>query len=147
MNGMYINWTEKNEFGIPIIDEQHRGLVSAVNTLYVFMRHKKGKIALGPIISTFEQYIRLHFFTEEALLRLSEFPGAEDHRKSHRALLKTASQVIKESRKLEDAQQLLSFLKTWWLDHINEEDRAFAPHVVAWMKDKTLADIDALLNA
>lgn len=147
MNGMYIRWTAENEFGIPIIDEQHRGLVSTVNTLYIFMRHKKGKFALGPVISTLEQYIRLHFFVEEGILRLSGFPGAEDHKKSHRALLKTASQVIKESRKLQDAQHLLSFLKIWWLDHINKEDLAFAPHVVAWMKDKTLADIDALLNA
>ncbi len=41
-NDLYIIWHPDNDLGIPIIDEQHRGLVSAINSLHYFIKADKG---------------------------------------------------------------------------------------------------------
>ena len=38
MKNLYITWKNEDELGIPIIDEQHRGVVTAINSLFYFMQ-------------------------------------------------------------------------------------------------------------
>ena len=35
-NNVFIVWKNSNDCGINIIDEQHRGIVSTINTLFYF---------------------------------------------------------------------------------------------------------------
>ena len=44
-NLLYIVWNEKNNIGVPIIDEQHRGIVIAINSLYYFINERRANEA------------------------------------------------------------------------------------------------------
>ena len=77
MDTLYIVWNDKYHVGVPIIDEQHRGIVSAINTLFEFIRQGHGQEALKPTFLVLEQYTRLHFITEQRLLQEIEYPNLE----------------------------------------------------------------------
>ena len=60
-NNLYIVWTDNNEVGYPIIDEQHRGIISIINTLHYFIQTGKGNEVIKPTMIMLEQYINYHF--------------------------------------------------------------------------------------
>lgn len=41
MHTLFIVWSDMNETGIKIIDDQHRGIVSVINSLYFYMSYDK----------------------------------------------------------------------------------------------------------
>ena len=74
------------------------------------------------------QYSKVHFRVEEDALMRAGYPGFAEHKKYHdafiEALYKHVNEVKRTQRK--DPQKLLNFLKAWWIEHINNEDRAYA---------------------
>jgi len=47
-NILYIVWSDNNELGIPIIDEQHRAIISTINSLHYFMQPGHGDDIIQP---------------------------------------------------------------------------------------------------
>lgn len=128
-NLLYIVWSPDNELGIPILDEQHRGIVSTINSFHYFIQGGKGLGALRPTLRILEQYTRIHFTAEEALMKKAGFAGLEAHAERHRLLMQRTVAIARESASDQDAAPVLAFLKHWWLSHINQEDREYAPQV------------------
>jgi hemerythrin len=122
---LYIVWSEENEVGIPIIDEQHRGIISTINSLHYFMQTGKSGEIIKPILIMLEQYTIIHFNTEESLIEDAGYPDLENHRKLHDNLLANTRNFFIELNKSEDPAILLKFLKDWWLTHINVEDKKY----------------------
>ena len=129
---LYIVWSEENEVGIPIIDEQHRGIISTINSLHYFMQTGKSGEIIKPILIMLEQYTIIHFNTEESLIEDAGYPDLENHRKLHDNLLANTRNFFIELNKSEDPAILLKFLKDWWLTHINVEDKKY----VSLVKEK-----------
>lgn len=126
MKDLYIVWNTENELGVPIIDEQHRVAVGTINSLFYFMQMKRGVTALRPTLNVLEQYTKIHFETEEELMKLHGFPGHDAHVLLHRELQSQTHEVLHQAIATSDANIVLVFLKEWWLDHINKQDRKFA---------------------
>ncbi len=129
MQNLLIVWTDINDTGIAIIDQQHRGIVSIINSLFFFIRHKQGKEVLAPTIAMIEQYTKIHFATEEKLLKTAKYPDYEAHKRLHDALISRSITIGNESRRSEDPTRYLMFLKNWWLDHINKHDQIYVDHL------------------
>ena len=129
MKNMYIVWTEKNKLGIPIIDEQHRGIISSINSLYYFTQEGHGEEIINPTMITLRQYVDVHFVTEESLLEETEYPHVERHKGLHKEFIVELGEIAKKLEVNKDSDMVLRFLKDWWLDHINVEDRKYASHV------------------
>ncbi|MBI5639186.1 MAG: chemotaxis protein, partial [Nitrospirae bacterium] len=70
---LYIIWSDKSNLGIPIIDEQHRGIVSIINTFHYFVQQGHGPETLRPTLSMIERFSELHFETEEALMTEADY--------------------------------------------------------------------------
>ncbi len=128
-NDLYIIWHTSNELGIPIIDEQHRGLVSTINSFHYLIKEGQGEEVIRPIIMTLVQYIEIHFRTEEPLMQKAGFPGYDDHIRLHRSLTTKTKRIAEEAVTKSNAYIALEFLKDWWLDHINNVDRQYAPYL------------------
>ena len=128
---LYIQWNDYNSLGIPIIDEQHRGIVSIINSLHYFTREGTALESLGPTINAMDYLAVLHFKTEETLFTNSAFPGHAEHIQAHRKFSQQVSAVLQEAKSSGDAQLALVFLKKWWIDHINVEDKKYAPYIKA----------------
>lgn len=129
-NMLYIVWQESGNLGIPIIDEQHRAIVTMINSLYYFIHEGRGLEALRPTLETLEQYTRIHFITEEELMRRAGFEGIDEHVALHGELAGKMKTIARESLQNREPEQALEFLKRWWLDHINGEDRLYVPAVM-----------------
>jgi hemerythrin-like metal-binding protein len=125
---LYIVWQASQETGIPILDEQHRGLVSTINSFHHFLRGGQGALAFGPTLSLLMAYARLHFQTEEALLREAGYPHLDLHRALHGDLARKLEDLKREGPSSAE-DDLLPLLKAWWLGHIAQEDRKFVGHL------------------
>ena len=124
-HNIFIVWRPEYDLGIPIIDEQHRGIVSTINSLYFGMQNKHGESMLAPIIGMVREYTRIHFDIEEDFQRKCEYPMASHHSKLHNELTKTLSTIGKDSISHRDPYEFMEFLKKWWIDHICHKDRDF----------------------
>ncbi len=129
VNVLYIVWKDVNGTGVPILDEQHRGIVSTINSFYYFYQEGHSSEALVPTIKMLEQYVAIHFKTEEELMRKVEYPGLEEHIKLHKVLEEKTRSIAREIAGMEDAGMVLKFLRAWWLNHINIEDKKYAPYM------------------
>lgn len=129
MNSLYIKWSSESELGIPIIDEQHRAAVATINSLFYFIQKKRGIAALQPTFNVLEQYTKIHFETEEELLKQCGYPDFEAHVLLHRELDSKMHEIMRQAIADQDATMALSFLKEWWIDHINVHDRKYLPYL------------------
>jgi len=128
-NLLYIMWEMGNELGVPIIDEQHRGLIATINSFHYLIREGEGIEALKPTLQTLMQYIDIHFRTEETLMKRAGYPGFDEHVLLHKHLIEKTKIVAHESISSGNANTTLAFLKEWWMNHINKIDRQYASHV------------------
>lgn len=122
---LYIIWNKENETGIPIIDEQHRAIVTMINSLFYFMQENHAMDALIPTMHMISEYALIHFKTEEPLMQRAGYKDFDHHCELHRELIKKSAAVMLRSTQEKDANLLLRFLKDWWLHHINTEDRQY----------------------
>ena len=130
---LYIKWKEEYLLGIPIIDEQHRGIVSAINSLYYFIEEGQGLTILKPTINFINHYVNIHFSTEEKLIKEAGYPELEKHIPLHIKLTRNSAKIAKEAIEYSDATILLKFLRDWWINHINIEDKKFAPFIKKYL--------------
>lgn len=129
MHNLYIIWEEGYNLGIPIIDEQHRAIVSTINTYHYFIVDGKALSALKPTFITLEQYTKTHFTTEENIFEKTKYPEAQKHKKLHADLTTKMRKIAIEAIQDEDFDIVLHFLRKWWLNHIRIEDAKYAPYV------------------
>ena len=124
---LFIAWGKHCETGIPLIDEQHKGIVSIINTFYYMMGKKVNNYMLYSCISnTLRNYSNIHFFTEENFLKELQYDNIDQHREWHRKLAKEINIIEREGIKTNDPRPLLEFLKKWWIEHIKEQDLQYA---------------------
>ena len=136
-HSLLIVWkVDEYNLGIPIIDEQHRGIVTTINSLHYGMQNKHARDVLAPVVDMVTEYTRLHFILEEEFLAKYEFPTIKQHRQLHFELTTELSKVGKDSLWHQDPYEFLEFLKKWWVDHICEEDRKFHDHLLKILHDK-----------
>ncbi len=122
---VFIVWKPEYNLGIPILDEQHRGIVSIINSLHYGLANKRSDRLLKPVVGMVAEYTRLHFEIEEAFLGQCGFPDAERHRGWHRELMRKVSLIGRESLWSRDPRAFMDFLKEWWIGHICGKDLAF----------------------
>ena len=125
-----IVWKPDYDLKIHIVDEQHRGIVTAINSLYYGMQSKHSGDMLMPVFKIMHEYAHIHFRTEEEFLEKSAFPDATSHRALHRELTDRLSKVGEESVLHHDPHQLMDFLKKWWIGHIRDKDRVFRDYLI-----------------
>jgi hemerythrin-like metal-binding protein len=128
-NTLYIIWTRKNEIGIPVIDEQHRGIISIINSLHYFIQNCHSEKIIKPTMIMLVQYTIVHFQTEEALMKEAGYPALDKHMAMHKILAEKTRELTIEVHKTKDSDKILQFLKRWWLTHINNEDRKYIPYL------------------
>ena len=125
VNNVFIVWKPEYDLGIPIIDEQHRGIVTIINSLYFGVQGGHIKNIFSPTIVMLRSYADIHFQTEEFYLDSIEYPGAADHRLLHQGYTSTLAGIERERSIDSEPPHLMDFLKKWWLGHICEEDMHF----------------------
>src|SRR5262245_50466130 len=126
-------WKAQYSVGISSIDGQHQNLFGVARELYQAMNAGQGKAVMAGILDRLVQYTVVHFAQEERLMQECGYPELPKHRLEHELLTKQvlAFQKDYEAGRVAMSVQLLQFLKSWLEQHIQAEDRAYAPYLKA----------------
>jgi hemerythrin len=121
-------WKNEYSIGYSEIDAQHKSLFALANDLHSAMTLGKGEAAMSETLGNVIEYIKIHFASEERLMRTNQYPEYADHKAAHDAL---TAQVVALEKDFEDGRGgitvgLLQFLKDWHHHHIGGTDRKIA---------------------
>ena len=124
-----LNWNDSYSVNIKEIDGQHKKLIEMINTLHDAMKVGKGSQVLGEVLKALIDYTGSHFATEEKYMKLYAYPEYLQHKKEHNLLVMQVLDVQKnlQSGKALLTQEIMSFLKTWLVKHIQGEDKKYGP--------------------
>ncbi len=127
----YLEWQEKLNTGIDVIDGQHQRIVSYINQLHEAC-HMKGDntTKVADTIMELVDYTISHFAFEESLLQEAGYSKINEHGKKHIEFSNKIFDYKNRSAKGEDvAQSLLDLLHDWLFGHILDEDALYVPTV------------------
>jgi hemerythrin len=125
-----VHWDETLETGDELVDEQHRDIYRLIS--YAETAEDRPETIMRAL-DLLMDHVACHFATEEDLMERSGYGGtdAEEHRAEHRRLTEEARAAVLSfrTRELTSIDQVAAFLRSWLLDHIERQDRAFVDFV------------------
>jgi len=126
----YVIWKDFYSVGDPSLDAQHKQILGTINELHEAMQKGKDRAVLRPILDRLLEYTLVHFKHEEQVMQEHEYPDFAHHKVLHDKIRqKTAD--LREHAYLVTGQDLLRFLKEWWVDHIQGQDKNYSPYLEA----------------
>jgi pilus assembly protein FimV len=131
--GGLIQWKDSLSVGVSAIDEDHKVLVDLINQLHQAVGGVEERPVVGSVINSLVDYTVYHFSREERVQAAAGYPGLPEHHRLHEDLKATA---LDYQRRYQadpasvDVNELHAFLRRWLVQHIMQEDKAFAPYAV-----------------
>lgn len=120
-------WTDEFVTGQDTVDYQHRTLFNTINDLVRACNESSQpngllvEVALDELI----KYAGHHFADEEEIMKAHNFAGFEDHHAQHVAFAARVIDFKKQFSNGKDiADELLTFMQKWLVDHILQRDKA-----------------------
>ena len=124
-------WKGCYDTGIPVLDGQHKLLLSYINRLHSGMQNGCSNTLLLGVLDDLTGYAFTHFATEESFFSRSAYPLTERHIREHQKFRETITQLrdaVLDGKAFIDIA-LLEYLKNWLVGHIQNMDAMFAPYV------------------
>lgn len=128
-----IVWSSDYDTGVEDIDEQHRILVNTINEAREKLSNDSSLEALENITRDLLSYALYHFETEEEMMQEHNYKAHseeeyETHMKQHRdfsAQVVAVRESIKSGNPI-SKEDLIEFLMSWLINHINKTDKKLA---------------------
>jgi len=124
-----IAWNATFSCGIKLIDEQHKGLVALVNEMFNHITgdEEQEREYFNKVIQEAVRYIKIHFATEEKIMRFANFAGYAAHKKEHENFIITVITNIYsfQAGKRVSLLSFTKFLRNWILSHIAVMDKQY----------------------
>jgi hemerythrin len=120
-------WNKSYFLDIEMIDKQHSKFFMLFDELTELNNSSNPEAynRLSEVIDELEKYTRIHFQTEEALMRKANAPDIDLHLVQHN-LFETKVEEFKSAYKYKNAllfEQMIGFMRKWFLMHISEVDK------------------------
>ena len=126
-----MEWTDKLSVGYQLIDNQHKELINRVNMLLSAMAEGQGRNKLAETIKFIEDYVVVHFGTEEELMKKHTYPGYTLHKMEHEKLvsdfLEKKGAMEKNPPTSADVIKTYNWLADWVTNHITATDIKLGP--------------------
>lgn len=120
-------WSEKISVGVPAMDAQHKQLIDLLNA---FARHTDPGVAFDTIMRMFN-YAAVHFQEEETLLESVGYPELEIQKREHQTFLSKVTEFSAQNLSDPDLYvKIATYLTSWLLHHIMEEDLKYKPFIL-----------------
>ncbi len=123
-----ITWKDFYSVGDPSLDAQHQQMIGVINELYDAMEKKSAQQVVKPILDRLVKYTFKHFKQEEETMEAVEYPDLIEHKALHDKIRQKTIN-LKDNADFVTGQNLLAFLKEWWIGHIQTEDKKYAPYL------------------
>ncbi len=128
-------WDARYETGIDQVDNQHKRLVSLLNTLGELYARGATEALVKRVFEALAAYAVYHFREEEAIM--ASYPidaeHATAHKASHAAFGEQVQAALEKAGKkpMQVAGELLTFLTKWLIFHILGTDQRLAAEILA----------------
>lgn len=119
----YIVWKNAFATGIEEIDEQHRTFLGYVNTLHDAVSSGSGEVTAPVILQELTDYVLQHFAAEESMLAADPALLAAQKLQHDYFLHELMTFTFSLAKGQKCANQMLLFLRDWFLNHIMTEDK------------------------
>jgi hemerythrin-like metal-binding protein len=90
-----VKWSEEFNVNVKIIDDQHQQMLDIVNSLHSAVEASADKAILEKLLIELYEHTRVHFSTEDELMKKHNFPGYADHLHEHHVLLQHLDNLVK----------------------------------------------------
>lgn len=129
---MSIIWSEDFLTGITLIDDQHRLLVDAINTLHVAATNAEPVVQnVSDLLFDVLEHAINNFITEEEMLQRLDFPGYQTHKSHNDAFNHKAQFIIQELGEGNTlANDTLMYLNHWLVEHIQLQNKAYVGFLI-----------------
>ncbi|MCU7837550.1 MAG: hemerythrin family protein [gamma proteobacterium symbiont of Taylorina sp.] len=124
-----IIWTEQLSVGNDAIDKDHQKIINLINTLIDYHNSSILSPNISDILYEIISYANHHLDFEETLLDELGYPELSLHKEQHKKYRESTIKITIEVSNIDDdvPDELLEFLKNWWVSHILEEDMKYKP--------------------
>jgi hemerythrin-like metal-binding protein len=123
-----ISWKPYYSVNNTELDNEHQKILRCVAELQDAIVGGYDAAQIRSILDFLVEYASTHFQHEEAIMWECEFPDLDEHRLIHNRMRQRTLELREESVHV-SGQELLRFLKEWWIDHIQMEDKKYAPYM------------------
>lgn len=129
---MFLQWKSEYLVGHAIIDFDHQTLFNITNELFTYIEKGEGQDYIGKTINNLTDYIRRHFYREEAIFSNSDYPDILQHIEKHREIEKVVNKLAiayaKDPASIK-VDEVLLFLQKWLTSHILRSDHDYIPFI------------------
>ena len=121
-----MEWSEKFNIGIDVIDNQHRQILDYINALEKIRATGAAREQIKDVFDDLIDYTQSHFSFEENLLAQVNYQFLPSHRSIHELFvkrLKDFRQRFDNGESVED--DLHRLLSKWLINHIQHDDQDY----------------------
>ena len=125
-------WDQSYEVGVPVIDAQHRDLLSSIKMAITQLSEGNNPQELSPLLDGIAHSAGVHFKFEEDLMEAYADPRFQAHRDEHTSLLPQLQRFKERDLagvSIHKLGHVSSFVSVWLSTHINTQDRSLAAHL------------------
>ena len=125
-----VNWNASLSIDIDGIDRQHHYLINLINRIHRAVEETDATEVVEILIDM-QQYSRVHFAEEEALMKEYDYPGSELHIELHRRFIDKTEDFIEhlETTPLAISAGISLYLKDWLVSHIQTADAELGDYI------------------
>jgi hemerythrin len=143
-NNKLVTWRPRYATNINIIDEQHYELFNITNKLFetCLKGHEFAREQFAITASSLVKYIKVHFKTEETIMKNVKYPEFKAHKKAHDSFTK---KLLEEVKNFETGKQFVPntfvfYLRDWIASHIAMADKKISDYIFKLKKEGRLLE-------
>lgn len=124
-----LGWKQSYAVGVATIDRQHERLIDLIHSLQLSIGSGEEREATADVLDAMERYTTAHFGYEEQLMVQASYAQLDAHRQQHRFFVDSLGRLRAQLAEggADVLEQTASFLGRWFIEHVLEEDAAYAP--------------------
>ncbi|MDR2158956.1 MAG: bacteriohemerythrin [Treponema sp.] len=132
---MSYKWDSSLETGHEKIDNQHKQLIAALNSIIEASAGGKGSAEIFKTLDFLTGYTIMHFSDEEKLQVQYDYPDYLIHKRYHDEFKVTVGELTRRLEKEGPTEEMVNIVTTavgnWLLNHIKGDDFRMAAYVKA----------------
>jgi hemerythrin len=121
-----MQWNDSLSIGIDEIDHQHRLFLDYFNLLIDAIDGGGRWSDVHFPLMQLRDYAQRHFSLEESLMRMSDYPGTDEHIEGHRKIIERLDALERESLNKNISGDAAALMQHWLLGHIMHADKEYA---------------------
>jgi hemerythrin len=128
--GVYVSWKEHYSVGDASLDAQHKQILQIIGELHAAIETNQAYEIIEELLERMVLYTLNHFKHEEQLMRACGYPDFDNHKILHDKM-RRRTEGLHANAGLMTSNDLMRFLRDWWINHIRGEDQCYVPYLAA----------------